>query len=198
MEESRRERKKRQTKQLIAAKALELFGKQGYEATTVAQIAAAADVDPKTFFNYFPSKDDVLFGDAERNRALLDEAIASRDPGDTPADLLMRMVERVAAVPNGGPALDRSLTYQLVTTVPALQARLLYLTFDLQDRTAKALAEAFPDTLTPTAAAAAAGAFVGAMQGAVIEGLRAGASYEELGKAAETGMEIAMRGLRDL
>ena len=45
--------------------AIRLFLDQGYEQTTVAQIAAAADVDPKTFSNYFRGKDDVLWIDTE-------------------------------------------------------------------------------------------------------------------------------------
>jgi AcrR family transcriptional regulator len=200
VEESRRERKKRQTRQLIVATALELFEKQGYEATTVAQIAAAADVDPKTFFNYFPSKEDVLFGDANRDQALLDEAISSRRPRDSPADLLARLFERAVAIQAADPEppWDRSLVYRLVTTTPDLRAKLLSLTFDLQDQIAEALLEAFPESLTPTTAAAATGAFMGAMQAAVITGLRTGASADELRDAAETGMEIAVRGLREL
>ncbi len=50
-----RERKKQKTRESIQRTALRLFGKQGYEATTVEQIAAAAEISPSTFFNYFPA-----------------------------------------------------------------------------------------------------------------------------------------------
>jgi AcrR family transcriptional regulator len=58
--EGRRERKKRQLRAHIYETARELFVKQGYEATTVAEIAQAADVAPATFFNHFSSKSAVL------------------------------------------------------------------------------------------------------------------------------------------
>ena len=58
--EGRRERKKRQLRAHIYETARKLFLKHGYEATTVAQIAEAADVAPATFFNYFASKSEVL------------------------------------------------------------------------------------------------------------------------------------------
>jgi len=59
-----RERKKQKTRESIQREAMRLFGKQGYEETTVEQIAAAVEVSPSTFFNYFPSKEDVVLYDA--------------------------------------------------------------------------------------------------------------------------------------
>src|SRR5438132_7606923 len=56
-----RERKKQRTRETIVAVATKLFLEQGYEATTTAQIADAAEVAPSTFFKYFPTKADVVF-----------------------------------------------------------------------------------------------------------------------------------------
>jgi AcrR family transcriptional regulator len=72
--EGLRERKKRQTRQDIAAAAMTLFAARGFDAVTVAEIARAADVSEKTVFNYFPAKEDLI---AQRGVERLDELIAA-------------------------------------------------------------------------------------------------------------------------
>jgi len=67
-----RERKKLQTRQAIVVSALRLFSERGYRAVTVADIADAANVSPRTFFSYFPSKEDLLLVDAD---ARMEEAL---------------------------------------------------------------------------------------------------------------------------
>ena len=59
-----RQRKKNATRDRIRAAALRLFSEQGYDATTVEQIAAAAGVSHMTFFRYFPTKEDAALSDS--------------------------------------------------------------------------------------------------------------------------------------
>src|ERR671929_2130349 len=56
-----RERKKQQTRQLIADTARRLFAERGFEQVTVAEVARAADVSEQTVFNYFPTKEDLVY-----------------------------------------------------------------------------------------------------------------------------------------
>ncbi len=69
-----RERKRRATRRAILLAALQLVSERGLEATTVDEISRLADVSPRTFFNYFPSKEEALAGEAPRMPS--DEAVA--------------------------------------------------------------------------------------------------------------------------
>ena len=79
---SLRERKKARTRASIREHALRLFRDQGYDATTVEQIAAAAEVSPSTFFRYFPTKEDVVLRDNLDDRMF--EAFERQPPSMTP------------------------------------------------------------------------------------------------------------------
>lgn len=90
-----RERKKRQTRQAIYAAAVRLVGERGWHATTVADIAAAADVSPRTFFAYFPAKEDVLFAPYEDLFTGFDELMLARPHGGSVLDELRTWLEQV-------------------------------------------------------------------------------------------------------
>jgi AcrR family transcriptional regulator len=77
----RRESKRRETRDALIASATSLFAERGYQATTVADIAAGAGVAPRTFFGYFPTKEAVLFWPFDVLVADLEEAL-SEGPDD--------------------------------------------------------------------------------------------------------------------
>jgi AcrR family transcriptional regulator len=87
--QSLRERKKLKTRESIQREAMRLIQKQGYEKTTVEQIAAAVDVSPSTFFNYFHSKEDVVLYDAYD--PIIGKLMLQR-PADEPLSVAIRHV----------------------------------------------------------------------------------------------------------
>src|SRR5579862_278681 len=89
---SLRERKKLATRRLLRRAALDLVAERGLANVTVEDIAEAADVSPRTFFNYFPSKEAALFGESDPDRAGgLRDRVASEAPGE-PALSALRTV----------------------------------------------------------------------------------------------------------
>ncbi|WP_205864941.1 TetR family transcriptional regulator [Planctomonas sp. JC2975] len=199
MDATRRERKKQQTRANIVAAAVRLFDEQGYDKTTVAQIAAAADVDPKTFFNYFPSKDEVLFNELDLDVDVLLDAIGRSDAGETPGEALVRAVREYARhVRASAPrreAIETSAMARLSLTTPALRTKTVYLLLDLQQRIADRLLDAFPDDLDAVTAAAITGSVIGSIQQVTLTGARLGLAQDGLWDAAERALEVAARGV---
>jgi AcrR family transcriptional regulator len=85
---SLRERKKQLTRRLLRRAAFDLVAERGLSNVTVEDIATAADVSPRTFFNYFPSKEAALFGGDPDRAAELRERVASGAPGRPALDAL--------------------------------------------------------------------------------------------------------------
>lgn len=76
-----RERKKQMTREAIASAAFDLFVEHGFDSVTVAAVARRATVSEATVFNYFPTKEDLVFGRLEEFEAALVEAVRARAPG---------------------------------------------------------------------------------------------------------------------
>jgi len=93
MPQGLRERKKQRTREQIVEAALRLFAERGYHATTIADIATAADVAPRTFFAYFPSKEAVVFHNVDRDLDILASALRDRLPGEPAFDALRRWID---------------------------------------------------------------------------------------------------------
>lgn len=88
-----RERKKQRTRDQIVEAAFGLFAERGFQATTVADIAAAADIAPRTFFAYFPSKEAVVFFDFDAMFASLKATVEERPEGESAIDALRRWLD---------------------------------------------------------------------------------------------------------
>lgn len=156
-----RERKKLKTRAAIQKEAMRLFLEKGYEATTIEEIAAAVDISPSTFFNYFPSKEDVVFTD-ELDPLLLDAMNAQ--PHD---------VNPIAALRNGmrsvfshlSPEQDLLLRQRirLMTSNPELRAALLNQFASQIDQIAVVLAERVGRTPEDFAVRNLSGALLGVM-----------------------------------
>src|SRR3954447_5816797 len=87
-----RERKKQQTRQLIADTARRLFAERSFEAVTVAEVARAADVSEATVFNYFPTKEDLFYSGLESFEEELLAAIRERKTGESVLSAFARFV----------------------------------------------------------------------------------------------------------
>lgn len=162
-----RDRKRARTRSALVAAAVELFEARGYGETTVADIAAAAEIGTRTFFSYFASKEELLFPESDgRVRATVD-AIATRRHGERPADVLLRALGHVGATSDDMVGQLGALRMRLFQTVPAVRGRALQIQLDAQREIARHLHDAFPDELDEASAAALVGAFVGAITGAL-------------------------------
>ena len=122
--EGLRERKKRAAREAIATTARRLFAERGFEAVTVAQIAAAADVSEKTVFNHFATKEDLAFAGREEGIAQFVAAIAGRPPSSTVLDVFRAMTHTVLDVLVAGGDEDLLAVAKIIRHSRTLQERL--------------------------------------------------------------------------
>jgi AcrR family transcriptional regulator len=118
-----RERKKARTRATIQREALKLFSRNGYAATSVEQIAAAAEVSPSTFFRYFPTKDDVVLSDFMDHEAIQRFVTAPAEL-DVPAALAWAIEHSIGQLDEEDVALERTRN-ELIRTVPELRRGML-------------------------------------------------------------------------
>jgi AcrR family transcriptional regulator len=192
---SLRDRKRVRTRQALVGAAADLFERDGYDETTVADIAAAAEIGTRTFFSYFASKEELLFPEEDaRVRAAVD-AIAAREPRDGPADVLLRALRQVGDDHDELATRLAVLRLRLARTVPAVRGRALQIELDAERTIARHLAAAFPDRLDEVRAAALTGALVGAVTGALqvlLDTLDQQAGPAEVQEAVRRATEIAL------
>ena len=193
-----RERKKQRTRQALIDAAFALISQHGYEQTTVAEIAEAADVSTRTFFLHFPAKEDVLLADGDLRIELALAVIAAAGPDDPPGEVLTRAFTEMVThnwehdLASGLGA----LRVRLLATVPALRAAMLLRLSTAQRTLTAALEEAYPGRLDPIDAASAVGALTGAIVAAALASLdrgdAAGQTRDAMLRAIETtGLQLS-------
>ncbi|PLW74706.1 TetR family transcriptional regulator [Streptomyces sp. SCUT-3] len=106
----------------LAAAAMELFGTQGYEETTVDEIAAKAGVARRTFFRHFRSKEEAIFPDHDDTLVRVSQVLESADPEEHPLDTVCRGIKEVLRMYAESPAVSVE-RYRLTRKVPTLRER---------------------------------------------------------------------------
>jgi AcrR family transcriptional regulator len=115
-----RERKRRQTRERLTRVAMALFLARGFEATTLDDIASAADISRRSFFHYFASKEDVVFAWQEESSAALITAVAARPANESMLTAAENAISAMVRQLEPGEAMAMA---QLKRDNPALQAR---------------------------------------------------------------------------
>jgi AcrR family transcriptional regulator len=115
-----RERKRQQTRERLTRAAMALFLERGFEATTLDDIAAAADISRRSFFHYFASKEDVVFAWQEEITAALIAAVAARPSDESMLTAAENAISAMARQVDANEAIAMSC---LKRDNPALRAR---------------------------------------------------------------------------
>jgi AcrR family transcriptional regulator len=194
-----RERKKERTRRSLVEVSLRLFAEQGYDATTIDEIAATADVSRRTFFSYFPSKEEVLFSGLERRVGVVLRGIEERSVHEPLFDVLIHAAQEVTRHAWDYDPVDDDLgriELSVITEVPSLQARALYRLSLAEEKMAEALLRAYPDELNKIMAAAVVGAVIRAGTAAAMTSWQESRSPEEMRTAMRQAVRVVGEGLR--
>ncbi|GAO08594.1 TetR/AcrR family transcriptional regulator [Streptomyces lydicamycinicus] len=140
-----RERKKQRTRDALIRAALELFTEQGYETTTIDEIAEAVDVSQRTYFRYFANKEDVAFAVQETVEARFLEALAARPAAEAPLTALRSAV--TVAWDDIGDAIESVIpvelymrSFRMIESTPALIAAHLRRSSEMEEQIARLIA----------------------------------------------------------
>lgn len=140
---SLRERKKKETRQRISDHASLLFATRGFDAVTVAEIAAAAGVSTMTVFNHFPRKEDLFLDRIPKAAELLTTAVRDRAASESPVAAVGRLAHELLATHHPLSAVGEHFAqfFRVVVDSPALRARAREGVEELEGAVARAITE---------------------------------------------------------
>jgi AcrR family transcriptional regulator len=198
-----RERKKEATRKRISDTATTLFAIRGFDNVTVAEVAEAADVSKMTVFNYFPRKED-LFWDRQTDRlAELEATIRERVPGESVAAVLRRYQHELLAAkhPLSGVLENLAPFVNVVRSSPALMARLLEFTKEIEEMFAKVLADEVGDDVRARLVAAQLAATLDSIYSIGVDRALAGGDFavirREQAKTIDKAFDLLESGIGD-
>jgi AcrR family transcriptional regulator len=157
---SLREKKRLKTISQVQTVAMELFLRQGYESTTIQQIAAEAEVSESTFFRYFPTKEDVILRDDLD--PIFEAALRAQPAALSTIQAVRGAFREMFGVLSGNELSDQRERIQFVMAVPELRSRVIDSFFSGIEQTASALAERTGRKPDDFAVRVVAGAIIGA------------------------------------
>ena len=197
--EGLRERKKRLTRQRISDVATTLFVVRGFDHVTVSEIAAIVGVSEKTVFNYFPTKESLVFDRADEGIQRLSAALREREPGESPTKAMLRALradpEELQELPDAI-QMFVPLFSEMVASTPALRAAWLELHGRLVEVTTRELAahaDVDPRDPEPMIAARAIVGLQEVEYASRIRHIEAGLRGSELREAVNADLERAAR-----
>ena len=125
-----RERKKQRTREHLSRVAMELFADWGLHGVTIEEICERAVVSPRTFFRYFPSKEDAVFTNDAARRAIVRDALARQLPGEPVSAVARRAIGALVEHDLQEDRGTARLRARLLASEPALARHLAALTAD--------------------------------------------------------------------
>ena len=194
--EGRTAQGRRRVRGTVSLAALDLFAAQGFEATTVDQIAEAAGVGRRTFFRYFRSKEDAVFGDHEERLADVVERLEEADPAEDPLLVVCRVAETVLSAYLAEPAVSLQ-RFALTRQVSSLRDKEIASIDGYQRVFARYLRERYREQDEGgLQAAVAAAAVVAAHNHVLRDWLRSGAEIDAMHRL-RAALRVVRRGLSE-